>query len=249
MMRTKGNTAAAVICLFVGLCATFANAQSDAHAKLTAMTRAQELHQLFVAEANPYKRVEYVKELPNVLKRFGAKGSEQWVDDFLGSALGDSKTEVVVTAIRHVGHLQKPQFIDRMVDLYATVGQSALSLSRGPIRCEIIKVLKQYPDDARVSALLAHVITDQMTDPSVHEVRLAVGVMGQSGNRDFVSPLRSFSGIIKDKKDSLEAKVNDATLSDEKKSSYNYLLSMYASLLGQAEKSIQTLVNSQGGAR
>jgi hypothetical protein len=244
MVAIKGKTALVGICLFVWFCATAAFSQNDTGTRASAIAQAQQLQQLFVIESNPYVRVKYIKELSVILNRFGAKGSEQWLDDFLDKALHDSKAEVVIDGIRLIGTLQKNSFIDRLVTLYGTVAQSPVSLSSGPIRCEIIKVLNQFPADPRVCALFKHIITDTMTDPFVREVRLAVSVMGQSGNKDFVSSLRSFCGIIRDKKNGLEEKIKDVKLSKEEKSDCGYRISLYASLAGLAEKTMQKLMEN-----
>jgi hypothetical protein len=249
MVTTRGKTALAGICLFVGLCLTFAHAQSDAQAKVAAITQAQHLQLLFAAETNPYIRVEYIKQLPAVLNRFGAKPTEKWVDDFLFEALGDSKAEVVVNAIWLIGSMQKAAFVDTLITLYNTVDKSAVALSCIPIHCEIIKVLKQYAADPRVSTLLGQIITEKMLNPLSQEVRIAVTVMGQSGNKIFVSPLNSFSSIVQAKKTGLEARAKDSKVSKEEKSIYGHRISEYAMLLAHAEKSMQHLTGSQGGAQ
>jgi hypothetical protein len=249
MVAIQGKTALLGICLFVLCCATAAFSQDDTAARAAAMAQARQLQQLYVIESNPYVRVKYIKELSAVLKQYGAEGSEQWVDDFLDKALHDGKAEVVIYGVRLIGTLHKNGFIDRLVTLYGTVAQSPVSLSSGPVRCEIIKVLNQFPADPRVCALFKHVITDTMTDPSAREVRLAVAVMGQSGNKDFVPSLRSFSRIMRDRKNGLEEKIKDAKLSKEEKSGCGYRLSLYASLAGLAENTMRKLAGSPRGAR
>jgi hypothetical protein len=249
MVAIRRKTALLGICLFVWCCATAAFSQDDAATRAAAMARAQQLQQLFAIESNPYIRVKYIKELSAVLKEYDAKGSEQWVDDFLDKALRDSKGEVVIDAVRLIGTLQKCSFIDRLVTLYGAVAQSPVSLSSGPVRCEIIKVLNQFPADPRVCALFTHIITDTMTDPFAREVRLVVTAMGQSGNKVFVSSLRSFSRIMRVRKNSLEEKIKDVKLSKEEKSDCGYRISLYASLQGQTEKTMQKLAENPRGAR
>jgi hypothetical protein len=249
MVAIKGKTALVGICLFVWFCATAAFSQNDTGTRASAIAQAQQLQQLFVIESNPYVRVKYIKELSVILNRFGAKGSEQWLDDFLDKALHDSKAEVVIDGIRLIGTLQKNSFIDRLVTLYGTVAQSPVSLSSGPIRCEIIKVINQFPADPRVCALLKQIITDTMADPFAQEVRLAVAVMGQSGKKDFLSSLRSFANIVRAKKNSLEEKTENGKLSKEEQYACEYRISMYGSLLGHVEKIMQKLMDSRGGAQ
>jgi hypothetical protein len=249
MVTTRGKTALAGICLFVGLCLTSAHAQSDATTKVAAITQAYHLQLLFAAETNPYIREEYLKQLPAVLNRFGAKDSEQWVDDFLDKALGDSKAEVVVTAIRYIGSMQKATFIDRLVNMYSTAERSKVGLSSEPIRFEILRALKPFSSDPRVAGLLNQVIADEAINPYSQEVRLAIFTMKESGNKDFVPSLNTFSSAMQKKKESLEAKIRQGKLSKEEEPIYKNRISLYASLVGEAQQAAHDLFSSQGGAR
>jgi hypothetical protein len=61
--------------------------------------------------------------------------------------------------------------------------------------------------------------------------------------------LRSYTSIIHARKNGLEEKLKDPTLSKDEKSIYEQRISSYALLLGHAEKSVKKLTDSQGGAQ
>jgi hypothetical protein len=216
----------------------------NAESEVAALTDAQQLKTLFDRESNPYRRYDYLSQLPAVVKRLG---DGEWVGRLLDEALDDTKSDVVMLSIKLIGDIQPDAFVDRLIALYDSVDKGSLALSTTPIRCAIIRCLKKA-HSPRISGFFSNLLTSGVTDLFSQEQSETMRAMGEMGNREFLGPLGSYAGKLGTKKVALQRELAAQGKDNGKRSSIEYRISMCNTALESCRATTAT-VKAKGATR